>query len=257
MWEKTYGLRLPKNSKEHQEQLIHQLSEMVIQGYLHQDCHVGNIGFIDDMVVLFDFGFTIPMQASGIVLEAMLISQLYIVIEKCGYDAKYADSNLLNQRIDNFWTQFATDVSMVEPLDSSNVTIHEQDIMVTSFIDWTLRHYPEESATVQKNIVLCFLYKYIDFLAKNYYEVTKKAKKTRKMTVAYYRKDYTDTTEFPSKAYDIIYKIRQNVFANLEELRGSTSGGRRINRRTRSVSRGAKRSTRKRGKHRSAKVLGI
>ena len=216
VWKNKYEHTLPKNAEavkhSYQQQLITKLDAMVKGGYLHQDCHVGNIGFIDTQVVLFDFGLTIDTGKviSPIYLEAMLISQLYIVIEQYSFSDKYSTDNVIHARINDFWTKLPIDL-MRKPINHLNVSITEQDEIIDSFITWVAQNINEENDAVQKNMVLCFLYKYIDFLAKHYNAITKK----KDFSTAYY--DET-TNRFPSKVYDLIYNIRLNKFATLVEM---------------------------------------
>jgi hypothetical protein len=156
---------------------------------------------------------------SALVLEAMLASQLYIVIEQYSYDAKYSASNLINAKIVQFWEQFAPGFQIHPPIDIYSVTIFEQDEIIRAFVEWTLTNYPEENETVQKNIVLCFLYKYIDVVVQNY-----NSKTGKKLDSKFHQEDYEITNAFPSKVYEIIYQIRRNEWS-------ITTGGKR-NKRT-------------------------
>jgi hypothetical protein len=213
VWKNKYEHTLPKDvkGKSYQQQLITKLDSMVKSGYLHQDCHVGNIGFIDDKVVLFDFGLTITTGKvnSPICLEAMIISQLCIVIEQYSFTDKYSTDNLIHSRINDFWVHFPINL-MRNPVNHLNVSIKEQDEIIDSFITWVGQNI-EENDTVQKNMVLCFLYRYIDFLALHYKSITKK----KDFSTDYYGET---TNRFPSKVYDLIYNIRLNKFATLVEM---------------------------------------
>jgi hypothetical protein len=82
MWESKYGTKIA--SKEHQIQLIHAVIKMVQSGYLHQDLHIGNIGFMGDKVVIFDFGLSIPITGDNTQqdLSLCVASQLFIIYEQ-------------------------------------------------------------------------------------------------------------------------------------------------------------------------------
>jgi len=214
VWKDVYGYTLPRTDigQIHQERLIGKLNTMVHSGYLHQDCHVGNIGFIGEDVMLFDFGFTIPtgQVITPSALNAMFISQLYIVIEQYSYADKYDVNNLMNSKINEYWSTFPENFLMREPLNYQNISVGEQNAVMESFVTWVAHHTIGENDTVQKNIVLCFLYRYIDFVAHNYVEKTRGEFSTD---------DYDENhPQFPRKVYDLIYNIRKNQFANLREI---------------------------------------
>jgi len=87
VWDKVYGsytnYTIPPVEVE--KDLIRKLIIMVRNGYLHQDCHIGNIGFINNEVVLFDFGFTVhysPCDCAKNYPALLLASQLAIVNEQ-------------------------------------------------------------------------------------------------------------------------------------------------------------------------------
>jgi len=82
MWESKYGTKL--STKEHQTQLICAVIRMVQLGYLHQDLHIGNIGFMGDNVVIFDFGLSIPIANCDTETHMSLCvaSQLFIIYEQ-------------------------------------------------------------------------------------------------------------------------------------------------------------------------------
>ena len=82
MWESTYGTKLA--TKDHQIQLICAVIRMVQLGYLHQDLHIGNIGFMGNNVVIFDFGLSIPITGCDAETHMSLCvaSQLFIIYEQ-------------------------------------------------------------------------------------------------------------------------------------------------------------------------------
>lgn len=85
VWDKVYE----KNNatKNHQYQLMSCIAKMIQSGYLHNDCHVGNIGFVNNNVVLFDFGLSKKFEtANQDYLLKLFLSQLYIVIEQYELD---------------------------------------------------------------------------------------------------------------------------------------------------------------------------
>lgn len=82
MWESKYGTKLA--TKDHQMQLICAVIRMVQLGYLHQDLHIGNIGFMGDNVVIFDFGLSIPITGCETEphMSLCVASQLFIIYEQ-------------------------------------------------------------------------------------------------------------------------------------------------------------------------------
>ena len=98
-WEHTYRINgdsdtIAKGSVEHQLQLIRAVALMVQSGYLHNDCHPGNIGFIKKHVKLFDFGFTLQLECEC--TPMLLAGQLSIVTEKMPYEEKHGRPGKLN-----------------------------------------------------------------------------------------------------------------------------------------------------------------
>lgn len=77
----------PKNV---QQKLIHKIKEMINAGYIHNDLHCGNIGFVKDEVRLFDFGFTQSIQTlcKPCNNEQILGFHLYQVIEHLPFDLR-------------------------------------------------------------------------------------------------------------------------------------------------------------------------
>jgi hypothetical protein len=96
MWESTYDTKLA--SKKHQIQLIRGVIGMIQLGYLHQDLHVGNIGFMGDEVVIFDFGLSIPIIGCELEKQMALCvaSQLFIVYEQYSIPNKNGTSKNRN-----------------------------------------------------------------------------------------------------------------------------------------------------------------
>jgi hypothetical protein len=101
---------------------------------------------------------------------------------------------------------------MRKPKNYLNILVIEQDEIIDSFITWVGQHI-EENDIVQKNVVLCLLYNYIDFLAHNYHN---ESTEDKEFSTDYY--DATKTNRFPSKVYDLIYNIRLNEFKDLTEM---------------------------------------
>lgn len=73
-----------------QLKLIHKIKEMINAGYIHNDLHCGNIGFIRDEVRLFDFGFTQSIQplCRPCNNDQILGFHLYQVIEHLPFDLR-------------------------------------------------------------------------------------------------------------------------------------------------------------------------
>ena len=108
-WKDKYNLT--RGNKEHQFELIHALAIMVKNGFLHQDCHVGNIGFVNDKVVLFDFGLTVEIKNCRSPcnnLPLLLASQLNIVVEQFPITEKLGTTSKRNYIFDLIYHIFET-----------------------------------------------------------------------------------------------------------------------------------------------------
>jgi hypothetical protein len=129
-WKYKYGLG--KGSKQHQLELIRCLAIMVKNGYLHNDCHLGNIGFKGDNVILFDFGFTLPVptdcERCMMSLPFLLAGQLSIVTEQMSIENKVGtvkNRNFMSDIINYIYTHpnvpidFYVDIRNIERIISN------------------------------------------------------------------------------------------------------------------------------------------
>lgn len=92
VWGSVYPSDRPIDSKNRpapahlERKLVGVLEKMIEAGIIHQDCHPGNIGIIGKgpsaRVVLFDFGFSIRSLDKISHPAIVLMSQIYMVIEK-------------------------------------------------------------------------------------------------------------------------------------------------------------------------------
>lgn len=102
IWEEEYPSHHPEASRDSalnhtapkkvQQQLVAALERMISAGIIHQDCHPGNIGIMQDgRIVLFDFGFSLVASEPipDVLKNTILMSQIYIVIEKWNRQEMY------------------------------------------------------------------------------------------------------------------------------------------------------------------------
>ena len=156
-----YKYEYEKGSKKHQLELICCLAIMVQNGYLHNDCHLGNIGFKGDNVILFDFGFTLPVPsdcARCMPLPFLLAGQLSIVTEQMSVENKAGsvkNRNFMSDIINYIYTHpdipidFYVDIGNIEgiisrkeltkntisPKPKSPITYEEQVSQILRIID--------------------------------------------------------------------------------------------------------------------------
>jgi hypothetical protein len=87
--ERIYPIRFDEfiGNYRYQEGLVKLVVRMCSKGFLHNDLHVGNIGYRNDKKtpVIFDFGETIQTEppTSDDVLAQFVIAQLYCLIDNC------------------------------------------------------------------------------------------------------------------------------------------------------------------------------
>ena len=75
-----------------EKDVVRKVLATVKLGFLHQDCHLGNIGFsMQNKVILFDFGFTVSYGPCAMCMPYqvyLLISQLAIIVEQMPFKVK-------------------------------------------------------------------------------------------------------------------------------------------------------------------------
>jgi len=195
VWKGDYGYQL--GIKKHQEQLITAIEGMVNQGYLHQDCHVGNVGFVADNVKLFDFGLTVEIPreecaacfADQTVKNLLIASQLFIVIEQ--YDRKdmFSSKNFIYRRIQE----------LVRPIPKQPtqqiITFEEQKQRIREALHHVSTTYGSCCDVIKKNILMTYLYQIIESYS---------------VFTEYSTELYEEKREnfFPGLVYDLIYDIR-------------------------------------------------
>ena len=218
-----YKYEYEKGSKKHQLELICCLAIMVQNGYLHNDCHLGNIGFKGDNVILFDFGFTLPVPSDCercIPLPFLLAGQLSIVTEQMPVENRAGtakERNFISDIINYIYTNpdipidFYIDIINIEGIISSNeltknlirpkrqspITYEEQVSQIIAAIG-SLRCRGRECANYE---LMGELYKIIQPYS----------------DISYIHKDgkeYNDYSGYdakhPNLLLDLIYLIRQN-----------------------------------------------
>ena len=226
MWKKKYNLKIASNK--HQIQLIRCLATMIKLGFLHQDCHVGNIGFDkDDNVVLFDFGLSVEIPSECMdsrSLAIMLVSQLRIVIEqysiadKQGSNPKrnylrdmifYIESNL-SPTLDDVLLlisneNFVLDKQILKAPEiarprgyTGTLLSMQQELILTSFIN--NRDFATYCPRLQMAIALNIMYEQIE-----------------EYDVGHFSDDY-NSEDFPNLMYDLIYDIRKGLVNNVSNI---------------------------------------
>jgi hypothetical protein len=195
VWKGDYGHEL--GNKKHQQQLITAIEGMVHQGYLHQDCHVGNIGFVAGNVKLFDFGLTleIPREECATcfinptIKNLLTASQLFIVIEQ--YDSKdmFSAKNLIYHKIQE----------LVGPIQKQPtkqiIKFEEQKQKIREALHHVTTTYGSCCDVIKNNILMTYLYQIIESYS---------------VFADYSTEYYEEKTEnfFPGLVYDLIYDIR-------------------------------------------------
>ncbi len=82
---RSRGAKFP--SKECQEKIVALFEHMIQKGYIHEDNHIGNIGFLKDgQIVMIDFAMArkLPENLNSNVKANLLALTLYIMIDKYG-----------------------------------------------------------------------------------------------------------------------------------------------------------------------------
>jgi len=195
VWKGDYGHQ--HGNQKHQQQLITAIEGMVHQGYLHQDCHVGNIGFVAGNVKLFDFGLTleIPREQCATcfinptIKNLLTASQLFIVIEQ--YDRKdmFSTKNLIYNKIQE----------LVGPIQKQPtkqiITFEEQKQKIREALHHVTTTYGSCCDVIKNNILMTYLYQIIESYS---------------VFADYSTEYYEEKTEnfFPGLVYDLIYDIR-------------------------------------------------
>ena len=198
VWKGQYGHTL--GSKKHQEQLITAIEGMVQRGYLHQDCHVGNVGFVDGNVKLFDFGLTVEMPrrareacvVNPTIQNLLIASQLSIVIEQ--YDRKdmFSEKNQIHRKIQ----QLVGPVPKRKTQQTHKiVTFEEQKRKIRKASHHVSTTYGSCCVVVKTSILMTYLYQIIESYS---------------VFADYSTEYFEENTEnvFPGLVYALIYDIR-------------------------------------------------
>ena len=190
---------------EHQQQLIDVITQSVNAGYLHQDCHVGNIGFVmedgEEKTKLFDFGLTVsipeecgPCFENEHIRNLCIASQLYIVIEQYRREAMFAPENLLYQEI----------VKLADAPEKAAtrriIDFSTQKLKIKELIETINRDFTTCCDIIKQTLLMTYLYQVIESYS---------------IDDTYSTADYEELEEnyFPGLIYDLIYYIRQGKFA--------------------------------------------
>jgi hypothetical protein len=225
VWKGDYGHQL--GNQKHQQQLITAIEGMVHQGYLHQDCHVGNIGFVAGNVKLFDFGLTLEIpreecatcfinptitplrisNAHGNVAIPLInrpimgdlnvqwcknlltASQLFIVIEQYNSKDMFSAKNLIYHKIQQ----------LVGPIPKQPtqqiITFEKQKQKIREALHHVTTTYGSCCDVIKNNILMTYLYQIIESYS---------------ISEDYSTELYEEKTEnfFPGLVYDLIYDIR-------------------------------------------------
>ena len=219
-WKYNYGDK--KGSAQHQLELIRCLAIMVQNGYLHNDCHLGNIGFKDDNVILFDFGFTLPVPTDCVrcmPLPFLLAGQLSIVTEEMPVEEKIGldgNRNFIFDIINYIYSHpdipidFYVDTQNIEgiiangelrktpiiPKPQSPITYEEQVSQILGII-----------SGLQCKGSNCENY---ELMNKLYIILAPYSNANYRNMGNYYNDLYGNALGAPNLLYDLIYLIRQN-----------------------------------------------
>jgi hypothetical protein len=216
-WKHIYGDSLKgKDSERHQSEFMEAITEMVTSGYLHQDCHKGNVGFVkngvDDKVVLFDFGLTVQFDSENLdVNEIFLltISQFYILIEQMVISDKFSDENLINTAINDVWGMVESKYNFppYSAKTRSKYTISDQSDHIHQCMVIISKNLADGNPFAQINILMAYLYKLLDIR----YILN---------GIADPIEDFESYTEnaFGCMIYDLIYEIRKNKFSSFVDV---------------------------------------
>ena len=218
IWAKKYPF--VRGSVKHQLQLIEELAKMIKDGYIHNDCHLGNIGFVDDNVVVFDFGLTIRRIGCSFITNKntfllLLASQLNIVVEQMSMEEKqgtaskrnymfdlinYIYTNPSNLTIDHVCNAITTKLSLVPkctfspPAESSTIDKLKYPAQVQLIKDLKaafLIEYPSSPSKCDMIHEILFSNRLYEYLNKTYFE--------------YF------VGETKNLLYDLIYEIRKGA----------------------------------------------
>jgi hypothetical protein len=134
VWASRFGKNVADASIVYQQQLISNVIIMVQNGFIHQDLHPGNVGFVgegdSEKVVLFDFGLTLEVDNRYIEqYGSMLVaSQLYQMIEQSDImdiiDPKNYVFNVIQYIVKNPSISLSTLLSELQSNITPSVNIH-------------------------------------------------------------------------------------------------------------------------------------
>jgi hypothetical protein len=207
VWGKKRGKNVSSvSTKSEQLQLIRCIITMVQNGYLHNDCHLDNIGFIGGTPKLFDCEFVQrfdPVENPHI-LSLLVAAQLYIVIEHSTFRDIIGTEEQRNYIFDTI--QFI--------LQNPRISITELDLETIprqTTITKAVKKLQKQTVVIKRikeNPIICDnLQLFMLFLYQHVITVTRKGDKEQ----------YYGTDEQPNLFFDIIYSIRQNK-ANMDNL---------------------------------------
>lgn len=156
VWASKFGKNVAVAPFEAQQQLIRNVIIMVQNGFIHQDLHTGNVGFVvedgSEKVVLFDFGLTLKVDSAYIEeYGSMLVaSQLYQMIEQSDIadiiDRDNYVFNVIQYIVQNPSTPLSRLLSNISAID---VKIPAQGVNIHAFgtKDFDVKQYNDLSVT--------------------------------------------------------------------------------------------------------------
>jgi hypothetical protein len=161
VWASRFGKNVAVAPLLAQQQLISNVIIMVQNGYIHQDLHPGNVGFVgkgdSEKVVLFDFGLT--LKVDSIYIEdygSMLVaSQLYQMIEQSDIADIINPNNYVFNVIQYIVQNPSTTLSTLLSTLQSNIPAPGVNIHAFGIQDFDVAQYNDLSDT--KDTILSLL----------------------------------------------------------------------------------------------------
>jgi len=244
-WEDKYGFNYG-TTQSHQSKLIKKIDLMLINGYIHNDIHPGNVGFVkntpkqtriasktqsrrlsstrisrkskttmDDKtdVVLFDFGLTKKIDTNdekNKYYNPLFASQLYIFIEQFNREDMFSTNNLIYSEIEKRLksTQFYQPRPIIDITitDFPKITLDEQKSKINTVVT-EIQQLALKNNLINVSLVMLRLYQIIES-----YSVFES-----------YSHEFDGEDYYPGYILDLIYKIRRGTIKTLEDVVNSLS----------------------------------
>lgn len=245
-WEDKYGFNYG-TSRSHQIKLINKINLMLLNGYIHNDIHPGNVGFVkhtpkkqtqiasktqtqrassnrisrksittmDDKtdVVLFDFGLTKKIDNDDekkANYNPLFASQLYIFIEQFNRNDMFSTKNLIYTEIERRLkgTQFEQLRPEIKIITSGFPKITlDEQKSKINTVVTEIQQLALNNNLINVSLVMLRLYQIIES-----YSVFES-----------YSHEFDGEEYYPGYILDLIYKIRRGTIKTLEDVVNSLS----------------------------------